>query len=129
MEVSLTFGSMATNSWYPQKTAVGKESSFEVNLGFLHPVQELIITVRKRGNMTSSTEPGTVPNLVDQGATTKNYFAYEGGGTDPNIESHLNKIKAHGTHSATSASTANYLDVRNFTNQAGAGCRPSSARS
>ena len=95
-------------------TAAGKESSFEINLGFLHPVQELIITVRKRGNMTSSTEPGTIPNLVDQGATTKNYFAYEGGGSDPNIESHLQKIKAHGTHQATSTKTANYLDVKNF---------------
>ena len=95
-------------------TAAGKDSSFEINLGFLHPVQELIITVRKRGNMTSSTEPGTIPNLVDQGATTKNYFAYEGGGSDPNIESHLNKIKAHGTHQATDGDTANYLDVKNF---------------
>ena len=95
-------------------TAAGKDSSFEINLGFLHPVQELIITVRKRGNMTSSTEPGTIPNLVDQGATTKNYFAYEGGGSDPNIESHLQKIKAHGTHQATSSKTANYLDVKNF---------------
>ena len=95
-------------------TEAGKDSSFEINLGFLHPVQELIITVRKRGNMTSSTEPGTIPNLVDQGATTKNYFAYEGGGSDPNIESHLQKIKAHGTHQATSDDTANYLEVRNF---------------
>eukprot|EP00964_Phaeocystis_antarctica_P137194 scaffold101701_cov70-Phaeocystis_antarctica.AAC.1 len=95
-------------------TAAGNEKSFNIDLGFLHPVQELIITVRKRGNMTSSTEPGGVPNHVDQGATTKNFFAYEGGGTDPNIESHLQKIKAHGTHQATSDKTANYLQVRNF---------------
>ena len=95
-------------------TAAGNEKSFNIDLGFLHPVQELIITIRKRGNMTSSTEPGGVPNHVDQGATTKNYFAYEGGGSDPNIESHLQKIKAHGTHQATSSKTANYLDVKNF---------------
>ena len=93
---------------------IGSEKSFNIDLGFLHPVQELIITIRKRGNMTSSTEPGGVPNHVDQGATTKNFFAYEGGGTDPNIESHLQKIKAHGTHQATSDKTANYLQVRNF---------------
>jgi len=95
-------------------TGAGNEKSFNIDLGFLHPVQELIITIRKRGNMTSSTEPGGVPDFVDQGATTKNFFAYEGGGTDPNIESHLQKIKAHGTHQATSDTTSNYLQVRNF---------------
>lgn len=88
--------------------------TFDIDLGFLHPVQELIITVRKAYNMTSSTEPGGAPDAVDQGATTKNYFAYEGGGSDPNIESHLNKIKAHGTHAATDGTTANTLEIKNF---------------
>ena len=95
-------------------TAQGKAAKFDIDLGFLHPVQELIITVRKTGNMTSSTEVGGAPNAVDQGATCKNYFAYEGNGVDPNIESHLNKIKLHGTHQATSATTANTLRVDSF---------------
>ena len=95
-------------------TAQGKAAKFDIDLGFLHPVQELIITVRKTGNMTSSTEVGGAPNAVDQGATSKNYFAYEGNGVDPNIESHLNKIKLHGTHQATSATTANTLRVDSF---------------
>ena len=95
-------------------TEQGKAAKFDIDLGFLHPVQELIITVRKTGNMTSSTEVGGAPNAVDQGATSKNYFAYEGNGVDPNIESHLNKIKLHGTHQATSATTANTLRVDSF---------------
>ena len=95
-------------------TAQGKAAKFDIDLGFLHPVQELIITVRKTGNMTSSTEVGGAPNAVDQGATSKNYFAYEGNGVDPNIESHLNKIKLHGTHQATSDPTANTLRVDSF---------------
>ena len=95
-------------------TAQGKAAKFDIDLGFLHPVQELIITVRKTGNMTSSTEVGGAPNAVDQGATCKNYFAYEGNGVDPNIESHLNKIKLHGTHQATSDPTANTLRVDSF---------------
>ena len=95
-------------------TDQGKAAKFDIDLGFLHPVQELIITVRKTGNMTSSTEVGGAPNAVDQGATCKNYFAYEGNGVDPNIESHLNKIKLHGTHQATSATTANTLRVDSF---------------
>ena len=95
-------------------TAQGKAAKFDIDLGFLHPVQELIITVRKTGNMTSSTEVGGAPNAVDQGATSKNYFAYEGNGVDPNIESHLNKIKLHGTHQATSSTTANTLRVDSF---------------
>jgi len=95
-------------------TDQGKAAKFDIDLGFLHPVQELIITVRKTGNMTSSTEVGGAPNAVDQGATCKNYFAYEGNGVDPNIESHLNKIKLHGTHQATSGLTANTLRVDSF---------------
>jgi len=40
-------------------------------------VQELIITIRKAGIMSSSTEHSEIPNALDQGATLKNYFAYE----------------------------------------------------
>jgi len=77
---------------------ITKDRRFEMDLSFLHPVQELIITVRKANTMSSSLEISDKPNDPDQKATCKNYFAYEGGGKDPNIESHLNKIpqRAHG---------------------------------
>ena len=67
--------------------------------------------------MTSSTEHSVARRThVDQGATLKNYFAYEGSGVDPNIESHLNKIKAtariqattgyHGEHASRSRTSS-----------------------
>ena len=88
---------------------------FTMDLSFLHPVQELIITVRKTSNMTSSLELPLKVNDTDQKATCKNYFAYEGSGKDPNIESHLNKIpqRAHGIE-PLSAPCVNTLTVTDF---------------
>ena len=88
---------------------------FQMDLSFLHPVQELIITVRKTSNMTSSLELPLKVNDTDQKATCKNYFAYEGSGKDPNIESHLNKIpqRAHGIE-PLSAPCVNTLTVTDF---------------
>ena len=65
--------------------------SWSIDLSMLHPVQELIITIRKKTDMSSST---SIKHLdeSDQGALTKNYFAYHGSGTDPNIESFANRI-------------------------------------
>ena len=86
-----------------------------MDLSFLHPVQELIITVRKTSNMTSSLELPLKVNDTDQKATCKNYFAYEGSGKDPNIESHLNKVpqRAHGIE-PLSAPCVNTLTVTDF---------------
>ena len=88
---------------------------FSMDLSFLHPVQELIITVRKTSNMTSSLELPLKVNDTDQKATCKNYFAYEGSGKDPNIESHLNKVpqRAHGIE-PLSAPCVNTLTVTDF---------------
>ena len=94
------------------------KQSFELDLWFLHPVQELVITIRKASNMTSSTEFSTVPSDIDQKATCKNYFAYEGSGKDPNIESHLNKIpqRVHGVSPIETGreNIVNTLKVKNF---------------
>lgn len=94
------------------------KQSFELDLSFLHPVQELVITIRKASNMTSSTEFSTVPSDIDQKATCKNYFAYEGSGKDPNIESHLNKIpqRVHGVSPIETGreNIVNTLKVKNF---------------
>ena len=64
----------------------------DMDLSFLHPVQELIITIRKVKEMGSSTATDSSLLSMDGGARRKNYFAYQGGGTDPNIESELNKL-------------------------------------
>ena len=88
---------------------------FQMDLSFLHPVQELIITIRKTSNMTSSLDLPTKVDDTDQKATCKNYFAYEGSGKDPNIESHLNKVpqRAHGIE-PLSAPCVNTLTVTDF---------------
>ena len=95
---------------------VKADGTFNMDLSFLHPVQELIITVRKASNMTSSTQHDVKPDDADQKATCKNYFAYEGGGKDPNIDSHLNKIlqRKHGQAPLDDASIVNTLKIKNF---------------
>ena len=99
----------------PTAVVAPTKGRFTMDLSFLHPVQELIITVRKTSNMTSSLELPTKVNDTDQKATCKNYFAYEGSGKDPNIESHLNKIpqRAHGIE-PLSAPCVNTLTVTDF---------------
>lgn len=92
------------------------DQHFELDLSFLHPVQELVVTIRKTSNMTSSTEFSSIPSDLDQKATCKNYFAYEGSGKDPNIESHLNKIpqRAHGVSPLDRSNIVNTLKVKDF---------------
>jgi len=76
-----------------------------LDLSFLHPVQELIITIRKASEMGSSTTQATKPNDVDQKATGKNYFAYHGSGKDPNLEGWKNKTTSTGFASGSAGST------------------------
>ena len=66
--------------------------------------------------MSSSTEISLIPSDLDQKATCKNYFAYEGSGKDPNIESHLNKIpqRVHGTSPLDRPNIVNSLKVKDF---------------
>ena len=99
----------------PSTVVPPTKGRFSMDLSFLHPVQELIITVRKTSNMTSSLELPLKVNDTDQKATCKNYFAYEGSGKDPNIESHLNKVpqRAHGIE-PLSAPCVNTLTVTDF---------------
>ena len=66
--------------------SVSKTQIASIDLSFLHPVTELIITVRKASEMSSSTSTDIKPSNSNQGAITKNYFAYHGGDGDPNIE-------------------------------------------
>ena len=86
----------------------------DMDLSFLHPVQELIITIRKVHEMGSGTSSGSVQKPADeeQGAFVKNYFSYQGGGKDPNIDSLKQKlVKAAGLQAGAAES---FLTVDNI---------------
>jgi hypothetical protein len=72
-------------------SGANKQTLFDFELPFLHPVQELVIVIRKVSEMSDSTDV-TVDADGDSGYDMKgfgkNYFAFHGGGKDPNIESH-----------------------------------------
>ena len=91
------------------KTSSGTLASMD--LSFLHPVSELIITIRKKSEMSSSTALEADYTKSDQKAHTKNYFAYHGGGSDPNVESVQNRSKPR---SAAGSPIDEYLTVDNI---------------
>ena len=78
----------------------GTNTKLALDLNFLHPVQEIIITIRKVAEMGSavsnSTEPGTgdTAKLALSTGGIKNYFAYHGGGRDPNFENYTHSVDA-----------------------------------
>lgn len=96
---------MITGKSEPTQTQV----LFDFELPFLHPVQELIIVIRKSSEMSNSTDPTARTFDYDKKARTKNYFAFHGGGRDPNIESQSNSV-----HEATSIDKHAYLEVETF---------------
>jgi hypothetical protein len=67
--------------------AAGSACKLDMDLSFLHPVQELVIVIRKRSEINGSTMSVPTQDSADQGAVTKNYFAFHGSGTDPNVDS------------------------------------------
>ena len=67
-------------------------SLFDFELPFLHPVQELIIVIRKVSEMSNDTAATSALRDSDQKASTKNRFAFHGGGKNPNIESFGNSV-------------------------------------
>lgn len=72
----------------------GDQKAISVDLSFLHPVQEMIITIRKTSEISSTKASGIAPEDEDQGVHSKNLFAYHGSGKDPNVESIVNKLGA-----------------------------------
>lgn len=82
---------------------------FDFELPFLHPVQELIIVIRKVSEMSASTDPTAKTSDYDKKARAKNYFAFHGGGKDPNIESQRNSV-----NEVASIDVESYLEVENF---------------
>ena len=83
----------------------GSAQTLDLDLSFLHPVTELIITIRKVSDMGGQTSNdtavgvaaadasgtaisgGTATKAAANTAQTKNYFAYHGNGKDPNPDS------------------------------------------
>ncbi len=93
---------------------VGNLDKFEVDLSFLHPVSELIITIRKVDEMGADTSNavgiGTGGKAAKNTAAVKNYFAYQGGNRDPNMESWPNMLET----TSTTASTPTRFKTTNF---------------
>lgn len=94
----------------------GTESTLDLDLSFLHPVTELVITIRKVSDMGSSVDPtiaiGSGAKAGANTATTKNYFAYHGGGSDPNMDSWHNAYSETGGNSTVAKPT--HLKVKTF---------------
>lgn len=97
-------------------TAGSTDKELDIDLSFLHPVSELIFTIRKVSDMNSSTDGAVAVAASDQAARNKAYFAYHGRSTiqrggqtnvgDPNID-HINyKGSWTGKSTAAAASAA-----------------------
>ena len=95
----------------------GKPQTLDIDLSFLHPVTELIITIRKVVDMGSQIDnnfaigAASLKKAAANTASTKNYFAYHGGGKDPNPESWPNRVEEQGT---SEAAKPTYLKTTTF---------------
>ena len=95
-------------------TAGSDDKELDIDLSFLHPVSELIFTIRKVSDMNSSTDGKVTVAKSDQQARNKAYFAYHGRPTiqrggqtavgDPNID-HI-QYKSTWTGKSTGAAVA-----------------------
>ena len=79
--------------------ADGADCKCDMDLSFLHPVQELVIVIRKRSEINGSTTSVPLPTHADQAATSKNYFAFHGSGKDPNVDSLSKRVRLEKTGS------------------------------
>jgi hypothetical protein len=95
----------------------GTPTKLEMDLNFLHPVQEIIITIRKVCEMGSNVTNSVVPGTGDALSTLspggiKNYFAYHGGGRDPNYENFTSCVDA--SDPVANISQPTYLQTTSF---------------
>ena len=99
----------------------GSSKTLDIDLSFLHPVQELVITIRKVSDMGSSTQTNLKIRDLDTGgatnpftAKTKNYFAYHGSGRgDPNPDAWENTLEFDSTAN-TFVGSGCFLKVKDF---------------
>ena len=108
-------GNMIEKQFTVSCTRTGSSATLDIPLNFLHPVQELIITIRKVSDMgssvTTSVNIGTGAKANANVGQAKNYFAYHGAGKDPNIDSWHNCVAETGT---SESSRPTYLKTTNF---------------
>ena len=114
--MKLWHGNQVTKPFSITCSAAGTPTTLDIDLSFLHPVQELVITIRKVCDMGSSVANvvaiGTGNKAAWNTASTKNYFAYHGGGKDPNMDSWHNCIEESGTSNAPKPT---HLKTKTFT--------------
>lgn len=101
-------------------TKAGHAQTLDLDLSFLHPVQELIITIRKIADMGSSVTtaiaPGSGAKCANITAFQKNYFAYHGSGRgDPNRDSLANTFEEGAVGAFGAMNGGTYLKTKSFT--------------
>lgn len=96
--------------YYTAALGGGTSKVISFDLSFLHPVQELIITLRKTSEMSTSLGLAA-PGEADLKAFTKSYFSYQGSGRNPNQQAWHNCTAQGGLHPAVNDS---YVTVKNF---------------
>ena len=87
----------------------------DLDLSFLHPVQELIIIIRKQSELSS--DMGDTPKLdsANQGAVSKNRFAFHGGSSQPNIDHVTKKVRVgYSAVSVGGSGLDNHVDAVNL---------------
>ena len=79
-----------------------------IPLDFLHPVKEIVFTIRKKSEVMPDLQTTPLSPAADTPDATilgfhpigRNYFAYHGGNTDPNVDSPGNSLLNLGTAEA-----------------------------
>ena len=88
----------------PFAAAKATEKKLEMDLSFLHPVQELVLVIRRLKDIDNSSLQGdALPGDLDQKGREKNFFAYHGGGFDPNPDSWYNQGNTKAEHNNNNA--------------------------
>ena len=80
------------------------EFNMDIDLSFLHPVQELVMVIRRAKDVGNTSLIGTAaPKNVEQDAREKNFFAYHGSGYDPNPDNWYNQGNTKDQNAQTNA--------------------------
>jgi len=88
----------------------GTPHKVDIDLNFLHPVKEIIFTLRRASEMTPDVSSNTAKEVLKRGPAGKNYFAFHGDANgDPNLDGVTNSFMGD-----MSASYAVNLDVNNI---------------
>ena len=115
--MKLWHGNQVTKQFAINCSSAGTAGILDIDLSFLHPVQELIITIRKVSDMGSqkanNIAPGSGDKVAANTAMVKNYFAYHGGGKEPNVEALEKYVEEKAGTSTVAKST--FLKTQSFT--------------